>query len=179
MVELKKKLSTAVSKKRLAQVERRNITAEMTHGFVLQASEDLVLFQQTSDFLIDGYAVIRLKDITSLKSGMCERFFEKMFRGEGLMAQVGDCPAIDLSDWKSLLKSLKKIGQNVIIECEGIDDGVFYIGKLVRVNQRSVEILYFDALGKWDKEPSTVRYDEITQVRFDEQYIKIFSKYLS
>ncbi|MFN0110700.1 MAG: hypothetical protein ACKVZH_17720 [Blastocatellia bacterium] len=179
MDELKKKLSSAVSKKRLAFVERRNITAENSHGFVLQVSDDLVLFQQASDFLIDGYAVIRLEDITSLRSGIYERFFEKMYRGEGVMAQIGELPAVDLSDWKSLLKSLKKIGQNVIIECENLDDGLFYIGKLVRVNQRSVEILHFDALGKWEEEPSTVRYDEITQVRFDEQYIKIFSKYLS
>jgi hypothetical protein len=178
---MQEKLKKIQDKKHLAKIRRDKIDHYVYHGFILGLSSELVLFQSCEEFTLDGYTVIRINDITSLRSNKYERFFTKMLKSEGTLDEVGIAHSLNLDSWQSLLQDLKKLNQNVIIECEVGDEeeDEFFIGKLIRVNRKSVSLLYFSALGKWDDEPTIIPFDEITKVRFDEKYINVFSKYLA
>jgi hypothetical protein len=46
------------------------------------------------------------------------------------------------------------------------------------LSKKSVSILCFDPLGRWDEEPDVIAYGDITQVQFDTPYINTITKYL-
>ena len=72
-------------------------------------------------------------------------------------------------------KSLKSLKNFVITEDEINDE--FLIGPVLRVNQKSVKIHYFDGTGKWEK-PQNLRYEDITSVTFNSNYIRMHQKYI-
>lgn len=153
-----------------------------THfGFVLGVGKELVLLQQLHDFYPDGYSVLRLEDVVTIRSGEQERFFETLLQKEGLMELVGITEIPPLDDLRSLFEYLQERNQNVVVEVEGDDtdeDDEFLIGRVVAVESEGVELLYFDPLGQWDAEPIAIDFEEITQVQFDTPYVNILSKYL-
>jgi hypothetical protein len=174
------KLKKIYDKKQLVQLQRTTVSRVKESGFVLGHNAELVLIQNCDSFTLDGYTVVRMKDISAVRSNKFERFFEKMLKGEGTYDEVGIAYEVDLDSWQSLLRSLQKLNKNVIIECEVGDEekDEFYIGKLIRVNRKSASLLYFSAVGEWDEAPTVIPFDEITKVQFDDKYIQVFSKYL-
>lgn len=175
------KLKKIYDKKQLVQINRENLTGQSDIGFILGLNSEFVLFQNCIDFVLNGYTVIKISDITSLRSSEHERLFEKILKGEGTLDEVGIPYDVNLDSWQSLLQGLKEMNKNVMIECEvgDEDEDDFFIGKLIQINQDSVSLLFFSDLGIWDDEPDVIPFDEITKVRFDEKYINVFSKYLT
>ena len=150
------------------------------NGFVLAQGRSLVLLQLFHDFYNEGYTAIRLRDVTSIRSGKFERFWEEMFRQEGLMDKVGLPCHVPLDSMKALLSYFKARRQNVIVECESREssDDAFYIGRVLRVGPETIAFRHFSALGKWETKPYRVRIDDISKVSFDTPYVNTFSKYV-
>lgn len=160
----------------------RNFPGDPRHnGFVQGLGEKLVLIQKFHDFYVEGYSILRVKDIKRVRSGKHERFWEKMIRAEGIMQRVGISYEVPLESYRSIFDFFCGRGQHIIVECESRtteDDSEFLIGLLHSVYDESASILNFDALGNWDEEPTEVAYNDITQVQFDTPYINTISKYL-
>ncbi len=57
-------------------------------------------------------------------------------------------------------------------------DPLFLIGPIKKINKDSVQIQYYSPTGLLDKNPTTVKYTDITLVKFDNRYINVFKKYL-
>jgi hypothetical protein len=159
----------------------RSYPGEPNHnGFVLGLGRDLVLLHQFHDFYAEGYTALRVADIKRVRSGEHERFWERMFRGEGLMERIGIFYDVPIDDFRSLLTALHGRGQPVIIECEDrntADYDDFFIGRIVALDDRSVSIRHFDSLGGWEDEPSIIAYSDITKIQFDTPYINTIIKY--
>ena len=75
--------------------------------------------RQFHDFYPEGYRALRIADIkrVQLRASTSDSW-EAIFRGEGLMEQVGIPYEVPLDDFRSLLAALHGRGQHVIIECE-------------------------------------------------------------
>lgn len=168
------------AKQHLARFTRASVAPEHDHGFVLGVSPSLVLYENEEDFLLNGYRVIRVGDLTAVRCGRYDRYCERMMRGEGVSPGDGLAHTPDLASWRTLLAGLKRSGILVIVECETGDpvEDAFYIGRIERVDRSSVALRHFDALGWWDDEPTRIAFDAITRVRFGERYIEVFAKYL-
>jgi hypothetical protein len=181
MSQTRDRLSKLVGQPKMARLTRGYPSEPIHNGFVLGLGRDLVLLQKYHDFYPEGYTALRVADIKRTRSDEHERFWETMFRGEGLMERVGIPYEVPLDDFRSLLNALHRRGQHVIIECESretADDDDFLIGRVVAMDDRSVSILHFDTSGAWDDEPSVIAYGDITQVQFDTPYINTITKYL-
>jgi hypothetical protein len=164
------------------RITRKHDEGTSLNGFVLGLGRKLVLLQQFHDFYSEGFTAIRIRDIRKIRSGQYERFFEKMFECERLLPTYDQGNKVPLDDWGSLLRDLQERNRNIIVECEGQESsehGTYFIGRILAVEFDSVSILNFDALGKWDDEPSNVPLLAITKIDFDSPYINIFSKYVS
>ncbi|MDP1817980.1 MAG: hypothetical protein Q8K92_26240 [Leadbetterella sp.] len=85
---------------------------------------------------------------------------------------------MDLTSCATILKSIKKLGFNVIIENENPADETFDIGPITKITKSSVYVRYFNAKGILNEEATKINWDLITIVKFDTKYINIFSKYL-
>jgi hypothetical protein len=159
----------------------RSLPSEPHHnGFVLGVGRDLVLLQQFHDFYPEGYVVLRVRDVTDVRSGKYERHGERMLAGEGLLERIGIPYEVPLQDVPGFLKALQHRGDNVIVECEDPEEDVedFYIGQILSVADESLSFANFDALGHWDEAPHVIPIGDVTQVQFETPYVLTFSKYL-
>lgn len=163
---------------KLVRLDRDIQNTDPIHGFLLSMSHRLLLLHNLDDFHLDGYSIIRRGDISDIRYSKFERYLEKMLKAEGVCQQVGLQDQIRLDDWPSVFRSLKHIGHNVIVESEDPDIDEFAIGKIVRISKKSLTMYDFDATGRWYKESWHAPYKDITKVKFDSEYIQIFSKYL-
>jgi len=147
-------------------------------GFILDISEKFILLQETDEFRILGYQIIPIKTIKHVRYNENDKTYEKILKEEDLLQKVNLKYKIDISNWKTITEDLKKIEICVISECEHPKTQSFCIGKIKKVNRKSISIHYFNAQGILDKEFTKNKFKKITKLSFDDYYANIFSKYV-
>lgn len=175
--EISELITTHINNMRLFNYERKRCFNSRDYGVFLYRSEKLILVQNENDFMLDGFSIIRFKDISdiSLKGD----FYEAILQKEGLIDKKNN-PQIRLESWQTVFQDLMETRNNIIIENESIsdDDFEFGIGKIEKVYRNSVHIRHFDAEGRWEKYSLIIPYSKITKVTFDSRYVNVFSKYV-
>lgn len=141
--------------------------------YILDCTEKLFLGAEEDDFLLNGFHVRRISDMKKIeiKDDLCVKINK-----ENKLLENTEKPDIDLSSWKKLFKSLKKLNCFIIIENEYTD--MFYIGSIEKVKKNSVVFDPFDADGIWF-DSVEIPYKKITTVIFGDRYSKAFQEYLS
>lgn len=172
------KIQNCMEEKRLCAINRDMIDELTTYCFPVAMSEKLVLLANVYDFNIDGYKIIRTQDITEVFCEDAEDFNEMIIRKEGILDNFAPKP-LDVSGIKTVLNHFLKNSQNIIIQCEGYDESLFYVGVLKAVNKNDIELKTFDGCGVWDKEITRIPYKKITCISYESRYLNILSKYLS
>lgn len=148
-------------------------------GFLLEASKNLLMLQKEEDFRLDGYSIIPQDQYISIEHSKFDKAIKKILSKEGILkSQYGVKHAVDLTDWKSVFHSLKDLDLHVIVECENCKDTVFLIGPIKKIGKKSVEILFYNAMGELETKPTSVQYKDISIVSFDNNYLNVFRKYL-
>jgi len=152
---------------------------ENLSGFILGMSENFLFLQLDNEFVLDGYAVIRLDDFDSVRHSSYERTQRKIFSGEGILAAgYGFEKSLPLSNWSDILKTLKSYDIHVIIENINKGELDFWIGPIKRVASKSVSIHNYDPAGTFDKKATLIKMDTISILKFGDRYSTIFRKYL-
>lgn len=181
VIELKNQLNRFVGTKKKVRIERNIRSEEYINGFIHDVSKGLVVLQQFHDFYCEGYTIIKLSDVSDLRSDEHERFFERMLNAEGLLDQIEYKRIIPITDFVASLSYFVKNNENIIIECESLEnpaDDEFYIGKVSEIEGNDAWFIGFSALGEWEKEEVAIKIANITRIQFNTPYINIFSKYL-
>jgi hypothetical protein len=180
VLRMRERLSKFSGRPKKVRITRGYPGEPRHNGFVLGVGRSLVLLHQFHDFYPEGFTVLRLEDVLSVRHDENERFWERMFRSEGILDRVGIPYEVPLDDLRTLLQALSERKLHVILECEkpNPEESGFYIGRLVSVGRKAVSLLYFDPLGRWDEKPDVISYETITKVQFDTPYINTLSKYL-
>jgi hypothetical protein len=176
--EIREMLQNDIEVPHQVQVKRRKIDANPIECIPLILGRRLLLIKLLYDFQFDGCRIIRIKDITSVRAGESEKFSEFILKEEGILNEIKAPPFVSLDDWGNVFKELNVLEKNIIIECEDIEKGEFYIGKILKINNNSLSFLYFDAVGEWEKESTEIHFKDISSVSFDTRYINIISKYV-
>lgn len=148
-------------------------------GFILYMTKDFLLLQETYDFMFDGYSIIRKDQFDSLRCNKFDKTQKSIFLAEGLIDKYyGHVGQIDLTNWQNIFSDLKSLDYHIIIECENKRYPKFLIGPIEKVTKNKIEIWNYDPTGKLDKKASSIKYEDITVVRFGESYSTTFRKYL-
>jgi len=173
------KLKKHFSEKRYARLTRRKGGfEEISTGFILGMYDNFLLIQESDEFRILGYQIFPIRTIKHLRYNKNDKTYESILKKEGLLKKVELKYKIDLSDWVSVCKSVKKTGLTIISECEHPDIQSFCIGDIRRINKKSISIRYFNAQGIYDEENTTNDFKNITKLSFDDHYANVFSKYV-
>ena len=152
---------------------------ENLSGFILDMSKGFLFLQLDYDFMLDGYAIIRLGDFDSLRLSSYERTQRKIFNAEGIFStSYGFDKPLPLTNWTDILKTLKSYDLHVIIE--NINKGYldFWIGEIKNVSDKSVRIHNYNPDGLFDDKPKNIKLDNISIITFGDRYSTIFRKYL-
>lgn len=145
--------------------------------FPLIVGERLFLGAEEDDFILDGYSIRRFKDVK--KAEIKDDKYLEIIHAEGLFENLVT-PSVDITDWETALLSLQKIGKNIIIEKESVneDETDFAIGRIIKVLKNKVLLKTFDADGIWGDQLQKISFPQITSITFGSRYVDVFSKYL-
>lgn len=155
--------------KRLAEAKAADVS--YTSGWdswkVLDYSDSLVLAVSECDYVLDGFRLIPLSGIESLKPR--KPIQAEIERSYALYAHL-QTPELDLTDWRTALEDLSKKESLVSVEwlCK---DGLYKwrIGRIERVKKHSLILRAFDVNAVW-QEPQKIPFDAIHIVSFGDRY---------
>jgi hypothetical protein len=152
---------------------------ENLSGFILDMSKGFLFLHIADDFMLDGYAIIRLDDFDSLRLSSYERTQRKIFNSESILAtSYGFDKPLPLTSWTDILKAVKHYDLHVIIENINRDYLDFWIGEIKNVTNKSVSIHNYNPDGQLDDKPKNIKFDTISIVKFGDRYSTTFRKYL-
>ncbi|RZK26046.1 MAG: hypothetical protein EOO43_03895 [Flavobacterium sp.] len=144
-------------------------------GFVIDYNDDWTLLKYNPvDYVIDGYIILRHKNIEGFRRDANEKFREKviMLKKQHL-PDISDFP---LTDLETILSSLtKKYG---IFQFDLKTEKSSYLGKLKSLTTSKLTIHYLNPKGLWTKQMQ-FRPNDIRTIEFDTDYInslKLVSK---
>lgn len=163
---------------KIIRARGKETLTDYVSGYVVAYAGDFIIIQETGDFTLLGYSVIPVAQIKKLRYNKWDKYHNKIMIWEGEADKVSLRFPIDLKSWKSIFEGIQGHNLSVIVNCELSDDNSFTIGPVVKAKKNSVQVHNFDPAGFFDKEPTTIRYDDITKVQFDDRYSSVFSKYL-
>ena len=155
--------------KRLAEAKAADVSyaSGWDSWKVLDYSRTLVLAVSECDYALDGFRLIPLSEIESLKprkpiQAEIERYYA--------LYDHLQTPALDLTDWRTALEGLSKKDPLLSVEWRG-EDGYFCwrIGKIERVKKHSLILRAFDVNAVW-QEPQKIPFDAIHRVSFGDRY---------
>ncbi|HOO61835.1 MAG TPA: hypothetical protein PKV44_05370 [Bacillota bacterium] len=141
------------------------------------SSQELFVAREVKDFDVDGYIVLRTKDIKQIS--LCEPMLAEILKNEGILNEISSIDE-SFSTWNDVVAFFIRSKKNVILEIENRNSGAidFAVGRLAAVDDRYVTVAEFDAEGNWLADMSRFPLSGIRSVTFDSRYVTIFSKYL-
>ncbi len=151
---------------------------ESSCGYILNVSSELILFRESDDFKLLAYQIIPIDSIAKVRYNKSDKTYQRIMLSEGLVDQLELKYTIDITNWKTACKDVKKTKLTIISECEHPELEFFCIGELKRVNEKSISIRYFDSTGLLDTTNTIHDYEDITKLSFDDHYANVFSKYV-
>ena len=164
-----KDLKIARKSQRVIGIWRKRINKHALLGVVLDSTPDLVLLHVLDDGIrLDGYSVIRIKDITRIDVFLPRAdFYHEALR---LRKQRPRHPRdIDLSDLTAVIISAGNAYPLVTLHPERKEPGICWIGHPLRIEKRDLMLAYLTPGATWDGE-QRCRLADITKVDFDGAY---------
>ena len=146
-------LKCHVDKKDYVKIKRIVTDGEANiSGFILQMSKDFLLVQKEEEFFLNGYGIIRRDHYDAIRCNKFDKAFKRILKAEGIFdSDYGIKNKLRLNEWKTIFEDLMKNDYHVIVECEDLEDPLFVIGPIKKVNTDSVSIQYYDPTGLLDK----------------------------
>lgn len=179
-MEIKDRIKQHCKELRFSRITRKTGQGweEISRGYIIDHSRDFIVLQESDDFKLLGFNILPVKHIKKIRYNKNDRYYDKIMSWENQKKGLGVKTKINLKSWKQIFESFSKNSSSVIVECEHPDIDSFTIGEVVKVTNKSVQILNFDAAGYLDSKPTKICFKDISKVMFDDRYIKVFSKYL-
>ncbi len=140
---------------------------EVYTGFLIDYSDDWILLRNNPvDFIIDGFVILKNKNIERIYRDEEHEFTEKVIRLKGLKTNAKDI--IPIKDLASIISFVdKKYGVFQIAKKSATSA---YLGKLIQLNDQELIIDFLDTKGQFGGELS-FNPEKIRVIEFDTDYI--------
>jgi hypothetical protein len=140
---------------------------EVYTGFLIDYSDDWILLKNNPvDFIIDGFVILKNKNIERIYRDQDHEFTEKVIRLKGLKTNAKDI--IPIKDLGSIISFVdKKYGVFQIAKKSATSA---YLGKLIQLNDQELIIDFLDTKGQFGGELS-FNPEKIRVIEFDTDYI--------
>lgn len=172
------KIKESIKSGALCAINRDVIDTLSIYGFPVEMSDTLAAVAFVYDFMPDGYKIVRTSDITEVFAAEAEQFLERIVKTER-PAFVPERTGLALGSMYELCEDLMARDSFVTVECEGYEENIFLIGKIVQVSKKELTLRTFDGMGVWDKECASVPLGDVTCISIGNAYVNILSKYLT
>ena len=140
---------------------------ELYTGFLIDYSDDWILLRNNPvDFILDGFVILRNRNIAKIHREEQLEFTEKVIRLKGVKTNAEDI--IPIRDLDTIIRYLdKKYG---VFQIAKKSAKSAYLGKLIELNNEELTIDFLDIRGEFGGELS-FNPDKIRVIEFDTDYI--------
>ncbi|MFV8376823.1 hypothetical protein [Flavobacterium sp. LB1P62] len=136
-------------------------------GFLIDWTEDWILLKNNPvDFIIDGYTILKNKNVKSIIQDKDHEFTERVIKLKGLKTSAEEI--IPLKDLASIINFLEN--KYKIFQITKKSDKAVYLGKLIELNDEELVIDFLGTEGKFEGEMS-FKQNKIRVIEFDTDYI--------
>lgn len=166
--EIRDTLDAAIAETSFVTI-RRSVEDIKLYGYPMGRSDDwlLIHFINADMFALDGYRVIRLRDIESVRDD--DTFTARALKWAGVSPRP--LPWINLGSVPELIRSVNADFSLFTIYLEIRWPDTCYIGKLASMTQKSLMLWEIDPKAEWrDEKPRRYFFQTITQVQFGDRY---------
>ena len=140
---------------------------EMFTGFLIDYSDEWILLRNNPvDFIVDGYVLLKNKNIKSIHREEDHEFTEKVIRLKGVKTNAEDI--IPIKDLASIVNYLDEKYGIFQISKKSLKSA--YLGKLLTLNEKELTIDFLDIRGEFGGELS-FNPEKIRVIEFDTDYI--------
>jgi hypothetical protein len=140
---------------------------EIFTGFLIDWTEDWILLKNNPvDFIIDGYTILKNKNVKSIIQDEDYEFTERVIKLKGLKTNAEEI--IPLNDLSSIINFLAS--KYEIFQIATKSDKAVYLGKLIEINDEELIIDFLGAEGTFDGEMS-FKLNKVRVIEFDTDYI--------
>ena len=139
---------------------------EIFSGFLIDWTEDWILLKNNPvDFIIDGYTILKNKNLKSIIQDKDHEFTERVIKLKGLKTSAEEI--IPLKDLSSIINFLAN--KYEIFQIAKKSDKAVYLGKLIELNEDELLIDFLGTEGKFEGEMS-FKPNKIRVIEFDTDY---------
>lgn len=171
-------IAKAIEKRSLVRVKSAWMDPdESLCGYPLQQSRSLVLVQEIVDFHLDGYRILRHRDIEDVKTYGPNHEVSYVATQEGCRDGVGIDKELKLSSLPAVLRDLKERKKLVILDFDYDPDPYLWLGTLVRRDKKSGKCRFLDVDARWDRRLRTFDYDDVSRIPFDDGYSLAYARH--
>lgn len=136
-------------------------------GFLIDWTEDWILLKNNPvDFIIDGYTILKNKNVKSIIQDKDHEFTEKVIKLKGLKTSAEEI--IPLKDLTSIVYFLAD--KYEIFQIATKSDKAVYLGKFIELNEEELIIDFMGTEGEFEGEMS-FKLNKIRVIEFDTDYI--------
>lgn len=149
------------------------------YGFLVKFSDDFVMIEESNDFMLMGTKIVPYDRIISIRNNVYDKVSKAIYMGENLIKfnqKIID--KTNLENAESLFKSINKQDYHCIVESKKNKKDLFSIGEILEVTSKSVVINNYDAAGRINKKPDKISFKNIDLINFNDNYSKVFRKYI-
>ena len=140
---------------------------EIFTGFLIDYTDDWILIKNNPvDFIIDGYVILKNKNIKSITRDSDNAFTESVIRLKGLKTNSDEI--IPLRDLSSILTFITN--KYEIFQIAKKSEKAVYLGKLIQLDDEELVIDFLETRGKFGGELS-FNPNKIRVIEFDTDYI--------
>lgn len=182
-------LKKCIKKQSQISIERKAVDDEPITAIPIAMSKKLLLIHYLYDFQFDGFKVLTMKDISRVKRGKVEKFHDKILKKEKIKKSVS--PDVKVDSWRDFFHSITKENKLIDISLERKTPGseqTFFVGKVVSVNKKSINLLEISTLGIYDPKRkkyrfklfeggTKIKFKDITAVSFGNRYSEVLDKF--
>ena len=165
-----------IADRALVSIRRKRVDSRFIQAFPIAVSQRLVLLQYVYDFHIDGFMLLRLRDISDWKIGDTNIFQRRLLQEEGLFDQVQFNFSAPIESFPDFLRSLSPT-ELVIVESERTDPAEMHIGTVASADSRTVAINYITGIARREDEPRQMAVRDITSCQIRTNYLNFYQRH--
>ncbi|MEG1942960.1 MAG: hypothetical protein RR049_04015 [Angelakisella sp.] len=173
------RLTAAKQKKNLMALYRDDLSNVTDYtGFPVLIGKELTILARENDFRHDGYAALRLDDITFLEQIDDNGFIRNILTGEKLYDCASAPKLTDGDSWQGIFSGVQaSFGGWLCVEAIIDEELCFFMGVIGGLDSNFLYLRQVDALGVKHQEETTVPLQDIVTVTFGGRYIETYRKY--
>jgi hypothetical protein len=142
-------------------------------GFLLDFSEDWILIKSNPvDYILDGFVLLRNKNLESLIYDETNEFTEKVIRSKKI--KLTNDYIFPLSSLETILKFLNQ--KHGIFQLATKRTNAVYLGRLIEMTDSEIIIEFLNTKGEFDGEID-FKSQKIRVIEFDTDYINSLKAY--